>query len=255
MPLNVHAINAFNDNYVWLIIPEGTKLAYIVDPGEAEPVVRQLNKLGLSLDGILITHHHPDHVGGVDELTDIYSVPVYGPEGIRQVTQTVHDNDEISIAGKKFQVLSIPGHTLDHIAYYSHSESLLFCGDTLFSNGCGRLFEGTPKQMLESLNKLASLPHSTKVYCGHEYTEANTRFAISVDPENKALKKYADKIKLLRSKDQPTIPSTIGLELKTNPFLRVEKKNIQEAAENYSNKNLLANDEIFGIIRKWKDGF
>ena len=109
--------------------------------------------------------------------------------------------------------------------------------------------------MLDSLNKLASLPHSTKVYCGHEYTEANTRFAISVDPENKALKKYADKIKLLRSKDQPTIPSTIGLELKTNPFLRVEKKNIQEAAENYSNKNLLANDEIFGIIRKWKDGF
>jgi|TARA_B110000503_G_scaffold28136_1_gene44988 hydroxyacylglutathione hydrolase len=255
MSLLIHTIHAFRDNYIWLLQPEGTKSAYVVDPGDAVPVLRQLDILELSLNGILITHHHPDHVGGTDELLSHYSVPIFGPEGIKQVTHVVQDMDTLNIANYTFQVISIPGHTLDHIAYYSADAAILFCGDTLFSNGCGRLFEGTPKQMFASLSLLSSLPPETKVYCGHEYTEANTRFAITVEPGNKSLQKYAEEIRLLRIQNKPTIPSTIGLELATNPFLRAAEDTIQDAAKKHSKKTYLSTEETFATIRKWKDSY
>ena len=255
MSFLIHTVRAFRDNYIWFLQPEGTKSAYVVDPGDSAPVLKQLNVLGLSLDGILITHHHPDHVGGADELLNHYSVPIYGPEGIKQVTRVVQDMDTLNIANHTFQVISIPGHTLDHVAYYSADTAILFCGDTLFSNGCGRLFEGTPKQMLRSLSLLSSLPPETKIYCGHEYTEANTHFAMTVEPENKSLQKYAEKIRLLRIQGKSTIPSTIGLELATNPFLRAAEKTIQDAAKKHSKKAYLSTEETFAAIRKWKDSY
>jgi hydroxyacylglutathione hydrolase len=255
MSLVVHTISAFTDNYIWLFHPEGDNRAYVVDPGDAEPVLEALHTLGLSLEGILITHHHPDHVGGINQLLQSYPVPVYGPKGITQVTTTMNDGDTLTVANQVFDILAIPGHTLDHIAYFSASEPLVFCGDTLFSNGCGRLFEGTPKQMWQSLSRLSSLPDETKVYCAHEYTEANTRFALTVEPENDALQQRAKDIERLRKQNMPTIPSTIEKERATNPFLRANRRNIQETAKQHDNTSTLSETETFAAIRRWKDSF
>lgn len=255
MPLIVHTIPAFTDNYIWLFHSQGENQAYVVDPGDATPVLETLHRLELSLKGILITHHHADHVGGIDQLLREYSVPVYAPKGIPQATTIMKDGDLLNIADQTFQVISIPGHTLDHIAYFSASESLVFCGDTLFSNGCGRLFEGTPDQMWHSLSRLASLPADTKIYCAHEYTEANTRFALEVEPDNEVLQQRAIEIEELRQQNKPTIPSALSKELATNPFLRTGHQSIQEAARRHSNQALPSETEVFAAIRRWKDCF
>ncbi len=255
MSLIVHAIPAFSDNYIWLFHQSGENKAYVVDPGDATPVLEALDNLLLNLEGILITHHHSDHVGGISQLLSSQPVPVYGPNGIPQVTDILVDGDTLAITNTLFQVMEIPGHTLDHIAYFNAHESLLFCGDTLFANGCGRLFEGTPEQMSHSLSTLASLPMETKVYCAHEYTQANTKFALTVEPENQLLRQRAKEIDILRANNIPTIPTTIGAELATNPFLRVNERSIQQAASRYCHHTIANETEAFTQIRRWKDEF
>ena len=255
MTFMIHAIPAFKDNYIWLMHSKDTNSTYIVDPGDAEPVIEMLDLLKFSLDGILITHHHPDHTGGIDELLKHYSIPVFGTQRIEQATNIVRDKDIISLSGHEFEVISIPGHTRDHLAYYSAKDSILFSGDTLFSGGCGRLFEGTPQQMHASLSKLSTLPPSTKIYCGHEYTENNIGFALNVDAKNESLKKYAEKVQILRMQNKPSLPSTIGLELEINPFLRADNKDIQEAVKSFTKKSHLNVSQTFAAIRKWKDTY
>src|SRR6185369_22279 len=211
---------AFQDNYIWTL--RDGKHAAVVDPGEAGPVKDYLAREGLSLVAIMATHHHPDHVGGIAELVAMKKVPVFGPKGepIPALTQPLGQDDKFSIPelAAEFSVLDIPGHTRAHVAYYGLGS--LFCGDTLFACGCGRVFEGTPAQMLHSLTKLAALPDETKVYCGHEYTLANIKFARTVDPGNAALAVREERAKALRAAGKPTLPSTLGEERATNPFLR-----------------------------------
>lgn len=255
VPLIVHTIPAFTDNYIWLFHQQGDRQAYVVDPGDAVPVLEALKQLDLSLAGILVTHHHPDHVGGIDQLLEQFPVPVYGPAGISQVSVTVTAQDHLNIANIDFEVFSIPGHTLDHIAYFAASEPLLFCGDTIFSNGCGRLFEGTPEQMWHSISQLSALPPKTKLYCAHEYTAANTRFALQVEPENQALQQRAKEVEKLRSQNQPTIPTVLATELETNPFLRAKTESIQSAAAQYGQCSIASVTEAFTLIRQWKDHF
>ena len=255
MPLVVHAIPAFTDNYIWLFYQSGDHNAYIVDPGDAKPVLDTLEKLNLSLAGIIVTHHHPDHVGGIDQLLKKYQIPVYGPEGIPQITHILKDGDSLKLDHVSFDVLAVPGHTLDHIAYFSATEPLVFCGDTLFAGGCGRLFEGTPEQMWHSLSRLATLPSETLVYCTHEYTEANLKFALAVEPENKTLQQRALQVQLQRQQSQPTVPSTIAIELSSNPFLRSRQPSVIKAAEQHSGQTATSESDVFAIIRRWKDGF
>jgi len=228
--LKVLAVPAFQDNYVWLV-HDGVHAA-VVDPGDAAPVLDALKAHRLSLSAILLTHHHADHVGGVPALLRGHDVPVFGParEDIPQITQPLTEGNTIAVPdlGLKLAVLDVPGHTRGHIAFFSPDNAWLFCGDTLFAGGCGRLFEGTPEQMVASLTKLASLPDTTQIYCAHEYTLANLRFAREVEPGNGEL---TTRIKLEQAKrDQglPTLPSTLGTEKATNPFLRFREPRIAD---------------------------
>ncbi|MEH6466985.1 MAG: hydroxyacylglutathione hydrolase [Porticoccus sp.] len=255
MSLIVHTIPAFTDNYIWLFHQPGNNSAYVVDPGDANPVIEALNKLELSLAGIIVTHHHPDHVGGIYPLLDKYQVPVYGPEGIPQVSKLMKDGDALHLAETKFQVLAVPGHTLDHLAYFAASEPLVFCGDTLFAGGCGRLFEGTPEQMWLSLSHLARLPTDTLIYCTHEYTQANLEFALTVEPENKVLQQRVLQVRQQRQQNQSTIPSTLAEELSSNPFLRAGQPSIRKAAEEHEGRPTSSDEDTFTIIRRWKDHF
>jgi hydroxyacylglutathione hydrolase len=255
MSLIVHTIPAFTDNYIWLFHQPGNNRAYVVDPGDAGPVIEALNRLELSLRGIIVTHHHPDHVGGIHQLLDKYQVPVYGPKGITQVTHIMKDGDSLNLAETAFDVLAVPGHTLDHLAYFTADEPLVFCGDTLFAGGCGRLFEGTPAQMRHSLSRLAALPSETLIYCTHEYTQANLQFALAVEPENKALQQRALQVGLQRQQHQVTIPSILAEELSSNPFLRSDQPGVIKAAEQYGGQLTVSEDDVFTIIRRWKDSF
>lgn len=255
VPLIVHTIPAFTDNYIWLFHQQDNRQAYVVDPGDAGPVLEALKHLDLSLEGILVTHHHADHVGGIDQLLDQFSVPVYGPAGIPQVSVIVDSEDHLNIANREFEVFNIPGHTLDHIAYFAATEPLLFCGDTIFSNGCGRLFEGTPEQMWHSISQLSTLPPETELYCAHEYTAANTDFALKVEPENQALQQRAKEVEKLRSQNKATIPTVLATELATNPFLRANTESIQSAAAQYGQCSVPSAVEAFTLIRQWKDHF
>jgi hydroxyacylglutathione hydrolase len=253
--IEISPIPAFSDNYIWIIEnPENRHIA-IVDPGDAQPVLTAIEKHGWIPTAILITHHHADHVGGIREITRHYDIPVYGPsrENIVTITDPLEEDDEVELGsiGAHFRVLFVPGHTRGHIAYYGHNA--LFCGDTLFTAGCGRLFEGTPEQMHQSLEKLSALPEKTRVYCAHEYTLDNLGFAIVVEPDNPDLLKRIEDTKLLRSQNLPSVPSTIELELKTNPFLRCKQANVIAAAENFSSKSLQSGSEIFAVVRYWKD--
>ena len=256
--LQVQPVRAFADNYVWLIhAPSRPTAVAVVDPGDAAPVIRQLQASGLTLAAILLTHHHPDHIGGVAELLRSAVVPVIGPEDARIpfLTQTAHDNDTIDLPalGLAFKTLQIPGHTLSHIAFWGHGS--LFCGDTLFSAGCGRTFEGSAQQMNTSLERLRALPPDTKVYCGHEYTAANLRFALAVEPENEAARAYQETVMQLRARDMPTLPSDLALETQINPFLRCDTARVRQAAEKHAGAPLAAAADGFGVLRAWKDNF
>ena len=253
----VSAIKAFSDNYIWTLIKDGE--VTVVDPGDPEPVSNYLNEKGLTLKNILITHHHFDHTGGIEKLTDLYGCEVYGPDGghIKGIGVAIQDNQEFMITDVIFKAFATPGHTLDHLSYYVADDSnpLLFCGDTLFSGGCGRLFEGSPKQMHASLSRLSELPGKTKVFCTHEYTESNLKFALAVEPNNSHLKEKFSEVLQLRSEDKETLPSTIGEELKVNPFMRCNELDVKKAAENFSNAQFSEPHEVLGCIRDWKDNF
>jgi len=251
-------VNAFNDNYIWLIRimedPTSSHVA-IVDPGDATPVLGTLNRMSLTPDALLITHHHYDHVGGIQEILHHYSIPVYGPasENIPAMDFPLKNNDKVTL--KKgaivFQIIEVPGHTSGHIAFYT--PGMLLCGDTIFAGGCGRLFEGTAKQMYHSLETLSTLPDNTQIYCAHEYTLANLSFALLVEPDNEELQKRMATTKVLRANHQRTVPSSLALEKQTNPFLRCHHPDVIAAAERYAGKPLGSNVEVFTVIRAWKD--
>lgn len=249
----IHPIPAFHDNYIWLFRNPENSFCTVVDPGDAKPVIDFLKKENLTLDTILITHHHPDHIGGVSALKQAFDTQVYGPETITEVTHPVRDGEQITLrtSGTAFTVTAVPGHTLDHLAY--HNEDWLFCGDTLFSGGCGRLFEGEAEQLYASLNQLKNLHDSIQVFCAHEYTEANLRFAQVVEPNNTAIQAHLDKVK--NRKGKPSLPSTIGKEKAINPFLRCEEPAVIEAAENHSQTQLPTPEQVFATLRRWKDNF
>ncbi|WP_192954846.1 hydroxyacylglutathione hydrolase [Gallaecimonas mangrovi] len=249
----VFGISAFKDNYIWAI-ETGHNSVAVVDPGDAEPVLAALDQRQLTLSAILITHHHRDHTGGIKTLTETYSVPVYGPgnEQIAGITHPVTEGDQVHLQARlPLQVLCVPGHTLGHIAY--HGEQMLFCGDTLFSGGCGRMFEGDAPTMYSSLQKLAALADETRVYCAHEYTQANLAFAKRIEPLNQALVMYMEKVEALRQQGLPTVPSTLAQERAVNPFLRVDETVVKAAAEHYAQQPCKNAVEVFAALRRFKD--
>ena len=256
--LAVIAVPAFADNYLWLV--QGVAdpgCAAVVDPGDAAPVLAALAAHSCTLGAILVTHHHSDHTGGVAELVRRTGAPVWGParERLPVPHTAVRGGDRVVLerAGLAFEVLDVPGHTAGHIAYYGHGA--VFCGDTLFSGGCGRLFEGTPEQMLASLDRLAALPGDTRVYCAHEYTLANLRFALEVDPDNEVLRAWRDEAAALRERGEPTLPSTIGRERAVNPFLRSRTDAVRRAAERHAGTPRISAVDVFAEVRRWKDSF
>ncbi|MFT5852298.1 MAG: hydroxyacylglutathione hydrolase [Colwellia sp.] len=262
--IKITPIKAFTDNYIWAITNK--KVATLVDPGDASVCIKFLEDNKLTLSAILITHHHSDHTGGINQLVDYcqqkqWSLTVYGPanENIPHCDITLHENDTVVLdeLNIDFRIIDLPGHTAGHIAYLAtgHLTPILFCGDTLFSGGCGRLFEGSPEQMLHSLTKLANLPENTQVYCTHEYTQANLAFALTVEPNNQELVNYNNKVSELRSKGYATIPSTIELEKKINPFLRCHEQSIQTSAQQFATDTNATPQDTFTTIRRWKDQF
>ncbi len=257
MTIRIHPIRAFNDNYIWCIIDDEKKVCAVVDPGDAAPVSDYLTANQLRLTAILITHHHWDHTGGVAELLKKYpAITVYGPHTSTNTTydHPLNENDIVTLPEleREFRVLEIPGHTLDHIAFIGHG--WLFAGDTLFSGGCGRVFEGTYEQMYDALLKLAALPDETLLYCGHEYTELNLRFAASVEPDNKDINERIGIVRKLRESNTPTLPNTIANEKLTNPFLRCNNSKIKLTIEREVGV-VTSELDVFVQLRKRKDAF
>lgn len=248
---------AFADNYIWML-HDGQK-AMVVDPGDAEPVLQALQREGVQLQGILITHHHADHTGGVDVLRETTGASVYGPahEPMPEPLRRLKGGETARLLDLDFQVLDVPGHTAGHIAYFCEINSeapLLFCGDTLFSGGCGRLFEGTPAQMLASLNRLAALPDATRVCCAHEYTLSNLKFALEVEPDNPQLVTYEARCQTLRKHSQPTLPSNMETERQINPFLRSDQPTIIASAQRFDAHGVEQNG-TFATLRQWKNQY
>lgn len=261
--LSVQAVKAFDDNYIWLIRRPDRPQVVIVDPGDAEPVIAALSAQSLEPVAILITHHHWDHVGGIDDLLAHYPqtqpIPVYGPatETIPHISQPLGEGDIVHIDAldADFRVMDVPGHTAGHIAYFHSGEAnnLVFVGDTLFAGGCGRLFEGTPAQMHDSLNRIAALPDDTQVYCAHEYTTDNLAFARVAEPDNTTLQARQQTVQQQRAQGQATVPSLLAEEKATNPFLRCAQPAIIRGAEGFSGRKLTTGAEVFAVVRHWKD--
>ncbi len=254
-PVTIAPIRAFKDNYIWCL--RRGRSAVVVDPGEAGPVFKYLEAENLQLEAILATHHHADHVGGIVNLLAKYNVPVFGPtrETIPGITHKLAQDDEIDVPGveMRMRILDIPAHTAGHIAYFG--EGVLFSGDTLFSCGCGRLFEGTPAQMHSSLSKLAALPGETLVFCGHEYTLSNVRFAMVADPGNPAIGDRERSARAAVDRGNPSLPSTISDELAANPFLRAREPALIESASRFAGRPLTDPVQVFAALREWKDRF
>ncbi|GGC02690.1 hydroxyacylglutathione hydrolase [Marinobacterium zhoushanense] len=255
---SVTPIPAFRDNYIWALQGDQPGLVAVVDPGDAAPVERYLAHHALSLAAILITHHHPDHTGGVAELTAQRDIPVYGPENspFGGITQPLHDKMHIELLGHSLEVRAVPGHTLDHISYFqSLDQPQLFCGDTLFLAGCGRLFEGTAAQMHDAMNYFASLPESTLVYCTHEYSLSNLMFAKAVEPDNSAIDDSIEQCQKMRERDLPTLPSTIGSEKQINPFMRTAQQSVIAAAQTQTGTAQSDPVKVLATLREWKNRF
>lgn len=261
MRYQVDAIPALSDNYIWCIHDTESKGALIVDPGEAGPARTFLDRNGLTLEAVLLTHHHPDHTQGLAKLVDDATVPVHGPADspFKGVTHPLREGDTLSWRTLAFRILAVPGHTLDHIAFNSDSPGLpqpiTLCGDALFACGCGRLFEGKPAQMRASLAKLREWPDNTLVCCGHEYTRANVAFSRAVTPEDAGLAEYQEDVERLRDAGRATVPTTLGQERRLNPFLRWDDPAVIAAAETKTGRDNPDADSVFSIIRQWKDGF
>lgn len=259
--LKIHPIPAFNDNYIWCI--HNDQYAYVVDPGDHQPVVDFLSEQNLNLSGILITHHHADHIGGVQALIEFSAaqnnstLPIWGPNTARFpfVTHPVVEQDEFVLekVGVTFLVMEVPGHTLDHIAY--HADIGLFCGDTMFSAGCGRLFEGDAEQMQTNFDRFRALPDTLSVYCTHEYTLANIAFAQAVWSTNKTLDKYSNWATEQRAKGFPTLPSTIAIEKNINPFMNTGASDLRDVLAQQFNEPMTSDVAAFAALRKWKDTF
>ena len=253
--IDVLHVTAFQDNYIWLI--RNKDHVAVVDPGDAAPVIHALEREDLRPAAVLCTHHHADHVGDAAELARRYGVSIFGParERIPVRTNALDDGQRIDLPELElgFDIFATPGHTLGHIMYYGHE--MLFCGDTLFSAGCGRLFEGTAAQRHVSLSRIAALPEHTTVFCGHEYTEANLHFANAVEPSNPDIPLYLERVCTLRAKGLPSLPSTTGLERRVNPFLRCTEPSVRRAAETRDGRSLDTPVEVFASLRRWKDGF
>lgn len=253
--LKIFPLLAFKDNYIWVLHNSENQTIGVVDPGTEVPVLDLLEKQKLRLSCILVTHHHWDHTGGVENLLKLFNVPVYSSNYGESLSSryAVQENSKITLPdlNVSFTVLEIPGHTNDHIAYYN--EKVLFSGDTLFTGGCGKLFEGTAETMYHSLTKLNKLPGDTLVYCGHEYTLNNLLFAEDVEPNNEKIHARLDDVKKMRNANCPTVPSTLLIEKETNPFLRCHLASVKDAAIRYAKKELNSPSEVFAEIRKWKD--
>lgn len=256
----VHPIAALNDNYIWAV--RQGKHAAVVDPGEAGPVLAWLQAEGLALNAILLTHHHGDHVGGVRQLVDYYRCPVWGParEHLPVCNYPVGEGDQVRLPelGIDLQVLDVPGHTAGHVAYtgaVAGCPAALFSGDTLFAGGCGRLFEGTPVQMYDSIQKFIVLAPDTQIFCGHEYTRANLRWAVSVEGENEILQAAYLAAQVASAARRPTLPSSIGQECATNPFMRVHLASIVQAASQWAGRILDGPVDVFATLRAWKNDF
>ncbi|MBD1588706.1 hydroxyacylglutathione hydrolase [Pseudomonas typographi] len=258
--IQVQALRAFNDNYIWLLLDTAQRQCAVVDPGDATPVLAWLQaKPGWALTDILITHHHQDHVGGVLAIKAHTGARVHGPatEAIPGRDQALGAGDRLSVLGLAFEVFDVPGHTRGHIAFYhgAANEPWLFSGDTLFAAGCGRLFEGTPAQMHASLSRLAALPSATLVYCAHEYTLSNLRFANAVEPGNAAIAERLEQVRQLREQDGCSLPSNLALELETNPFLRTAETSVKQKADEWRGEACTNTTEVFAALRAWKDKF
>ncbi|MBU3023284.1 hydroxyacylglutathione hydrolase [Aestuariibacter sp. A3R04] len=254
--IQVTAVRAFQDNYIWCLHNNATVVA--VDPGDAAPLLAFCREHTLKLGAVLITHHHRDHTGGIAKLASVYpNLPVIGPAGghIRGITKSVDEGDVVRLPtlGCELSVIEVPGHTLDHLAFFGHG--VVFCGDTLFSAGCGRLFEGSAEQMHHSLNKLKRLPDNTLIYCTHEYTQSNIQFAMAVEPGNSALQDYADKVNVRRQQDKATLPTQMAREKAINPFLRTHCDEVCRSAEAHCGAPLANDTAVFAAIRRWKDEF
>ncbi|MGA9702452.1 hydroxyacylglutathione hydrolase [Pseudomonas sp.] len=256
--LDVIALPAFEDNYIWLLADPQLRECVVVDPGDATPVINWLQSHPQwRLRDILITHHHSDHVDGVAVLKERYGVRVLGPatEPIPCRDIALHEADHVVVLGRTVNTIAVPGHTLGHIAYYLPDEAVLFTGDTLFAGGCGRLFEGTAAQMLNSLERLAALPEATRVYCAHEYTLSNLRFAHLVEPGNRAIENRLRAVEIRRAQGQCTLPSSIAIERATNPFLRTRLPTLWERLESHTQSSVGSSLACMVALRGWKDIF